>query len=68
MPDGKQYRREADENINNPFNLNREAQNHMDDIPVTAHKATEPNEAPVEAANDDEDERDIMKSFHAFIR
>jgi len=46
----------ANEEVDEPFDLWPGAKDHMDDIPVVTHVATECDEAPVEAADDDEDE------------
>jgi hypothetical protein len=60
QPDG----REANEDVDEPFDLRYGTEDQVDNVPVCVHKAAQANETPVEAADDKEDERYHVKCFH----
>ena len=71
MCEAEVERREADEHIDEILKCRPLAEDHVDDVPgvyIVAHERAETHEAPVEAADDDENKLNSVKCFHAFIR
>ena len=66
--DEKQDARETDENVDDPFDRRPRTQDEIDDIPVASGESAETHQAPVEGADDDENERDHVKCFHIDLR
>ena len=61
--------RKANKDVGKLFNRWPCAKEHIDNIPAgAAHELTETHKAPVKTANDDKDERNTMKCFHAFSK
>lgn len=56
----KQDGRDADEDINELFELRRETEDEIHDIPVLRHKRSQPDESPIQAADNHEDKCDTV--------
>ena len=52
---------ETNEQVDEPFDLRPIAEDHIDYIPVVAHVTAKSDETPVEAADNDEDERESVQ-------
>lgn len=60
MVENKSEGRETDEHIDEVLKPHPRAKKEIYDVPVSAHIAADSNETPVEATDDDEDERNTM--------
>ncbi len=64
MSDYEQQTRKTYENIYYPLKRWPCTKQHIDDVPITPCKSTEPNEPPIKRTDNDKNEGCYVKSFH----
>jgi len=62
--DEEPQRREAYEDIDDPFHHRPCSEDHVNDVPIAAHESAETDQAPVKASHNEEDEAEYMQILH----